>query len=300
MPDSGSLDFRLVTRICHLQQALDQALWSLEDLSKKADAREFLEIQLAETEKYANVQHRLIHELQQKLTCAQQQYNQEMQSVSGRVGALLLHQQMELDRLQRRLQQGHTEIQSYLSHLTTRHRTPSTNPEDERLALQAEVQIARMLTVSLNAQLNAAREHAQAISAMLSQSQNNLKPAATKAAVSIFPLIEAHNGPLDNGHLDNGHLDKEHLGNGDRPMLPTKFAAQPASDSQQARIQALELELAEQFKHQTHLQSRCQRLAAERDFYRDQLTNLQAQPSQGHSANPPIPTWGQRAGRGNG
>ncbi|MEM9163192.1 MAG: hypothetical protein AAGC54_08995 [Cyanobacteria bacterium P01_F01_bin.4] len=278
-----------MTRICHLQQALDQALWSLEDLSKKADAREFLEIQLAETEKYANVQHRLIHELQQKLTCAQQQYNQEIQSVSGRVGALLLHQQMELDRLQRRLQQGHTEIQSYLNHLTTRHRTPSINPEDERLALQAEVQIARMLTVSLNAQLNAARQHAQAISAMLSQSQNNLKPTPTKAVVSGLLPIDT-----DNAHLGNGSLDNEHLGNRARSILPTKFTTQPAPDSQQARIQALELELAEQFKHQTHLQSRCQSLAAERDFYRDQLANLQAQPSQGNSANPPIPTWGQR------
>ncbi|MEO1403223.1 MAG: hypothetical protein AAFV72_18525 [Cyanobacteria bacterium J06635_1] len=295
MPDSGSLDFRLVTRICHLQQALDQALWSLEDLSKKADAREFLEIQLAETEKYANVQHRLIHELQQKLTCAQQQYNQEIQSVSGRVGALLLHQQMELDRLQRRLQQGHTEIQSYLNHLTARHKTPSTNPEDERLALQAEVQIARMLTVSLNAQLNAARQHAQAISAMLSQSQNNLKPAPPAPEVFALAVVDTDHEPLGNGKLENGHS-----GNGARPLLPTKFTAQQASNNQQARIRALELELAEQFKHQTHLQSRCQRLAAERDFYRDQLTNLQAQLSQGHSANPPIPTWGQRAARGKG
>ncbi|MEM8805776.1 MAG: hypothetical protein AAGF01_07095 [Cyanobacteria bacterium P01_G01_bin.38] len=289
MPDPGSLDFRLVTRICHLQQALDQALWSLEDLSKKADAREFLEVQLAETEKYANVQHRLIHELQQKLTCAQQQYNQELQSVSGRVGALLLHQQMELDRLQRRLQQGHTEIQSYLNHLTTRHKTPSTNPEDERLALQAEVQIARMLTVSLNAQLNAARQHAQAISAMLSQSQNHLKPAPTKTVVGALSPVST-----DSGRLGHGSWANEHLGNEARPILPTTFVAQPVSDTQQARIQALELELAEQFKHQTHLQSRCQRLAAERDFYRDQLANLQAQPSQGSSANPPIPTWGQR------
>ncbi|MEO0457655.1 MAG: hypothetical protein AAF152_13910 [Cyanobacteria bacterium P01_A01_bin.114] len=282
MPDSGSLDFRLVTRICHLQQALDQALWSLEDLSKKADAREFLEIQLAETEKYANVQHRLIHELQQKLTFAQQEYSQDIQSISGRVGALLLHQQMELDRLQRRLQQGHTEIQSYLNHLTVRHRTPSTNPEDERLALKAEVQIARMLTVSLNGQLTAARQHAQAISNLLSQSQINLKPAS--ALPNVTPLPTAESG---NGHSTSGQASSDKASPVDQGEI------QSSSSSQQARIQALELELAEQFKHQTQLQNRCQRIAAERDFYRDQLTSLQAQSAQVSSANPPIPTWGQ-------
>ena len=327
MSNSASLDFRLVTRICHLQQALDQALWSLEDLSEKADAQEFLEIQLAETEKYANVQHRLICELRQQLTRTQQRYDQDIEALSTRMGALLLRQQMELAQLQLRLQQSHTEVQSYLNHLTIRHQMPASSLEDRQLTLMSEVQMARMLTVNLNAQLNAAQQHAQTIAAMLIQSQQGLPPYLStpdKTALDKSPSDKTPRGrivPADKTalsdkttlpnktalpdkyaladiHASHDVLTGEGVGGNARPTVAHSGTVQSIPASQQTRIELLEQELAEQFKHQTQLQNRCQRLAAERDFYRDQLNQLRSVPDQTIShvnspGHPPIPAWGR-------
>ncbi len=67
MFQESSLDFKLVQRGCLLQQALDQARESIEDMQEQVENHQMLQAHLAQTEEYSNVQQKIIVNLKQQL-----------------------------------------------------------------------------------------------------------------------------------------------------------------------------------------------------------------------------------------
>jgi hypothetical protein len=112
-----SLDFKLVQRICLLQQALDQAMESMADLQRRVEEHQMLESHLAQTEEYSNVQQKIILNLQQQLSAKTRWQQQMLEKVLAHIELLIHSQQLELERLRIRIQQSKAEVQTYLVRL---------------------------------------------------------------------------------------------------------------------------------------------------------------------------------------
>lgn len=273
MTHKGSLDFKLVQRVCLLQQALDQALHSLEALRSQVQNQHWLEAQLAKTEKYANVQQQAIAYLKQQLAQVTDTQRQLLQTMLDRLETLIDSQQTALHRLQLQIQQGEAELQTYLQHLRN-HCQEGQNwgtiaPDAQRLDLESEVMIARSVTVSLSGQLQTARGHIQTLGSILEhhhadltrlttaiqETLNELEPETASVAPSsaIAPALLSPDDPDDAVRL------------------------RQTIRRQQTQIQELEMVLVDQFARQTQLKQRCQSLAAERDYYKRQLDQPQSQ-----------------------
>jgi len=167
-----SLDFKLVQRICLLQQALDQAMDSLADLQRQVEDHDMLQSHLAQTEEYSNVQQRIIINLQQQLEAKTQWQHQVLERVLGHVKSLIDDQHMELERLRSRIFQGQAEVQSYLVRLKDQFQMfPAPGPPPQGEELTSEVMIVRTLTVSLGSQLQAARQHIHQLDRTLTRYQ---------------------------------------------------------------------------------------------------------------------------------
>ena len=118
MQQSHSIDFKLVQRVCLLQQALDQALESLDELAAQLKDKHQVETQLASTEKYANVQQQAIAHLKHQLSQFTEIQNHLLGVIGFRINELIDQQQQGFDQLNIQFQQSHTELQRYLQYLT--------------------------------------------------------------------------------------------------------------------------------------------------------------------------------------
>jgi chromosome segregation ATPase len=269
MIQDGSLDFKLVQRVCLLQQALDQALGSLEELRAQVQDRQWLESQLAQTEKYANVQQKAIAYLKTQLTQASDTQRQLLQAVLTCLEDLINSQQATVTRLQVQIQQGETELQTYLRqvkpHRPSFHAT-APEPPNSLLELEMEVMVARSVAVNLSSQLQAVRHSLQTLATTLSYHHTSVAQLTTairsmladlvEPSDSAIPLLVCHSATLD---FPGSELD----------------ALRHTLRMQQVQIQELETALRDHLGQQTHLAHRCQSLAAERDHYRRQLEQLQ-------------------------
>ena len=273
MVQDGSLDFRLVQRVCALQQALDQALLSLGDLRGQLQDQDWLEAQLAKTEKYANVQQQAIAYLKSQLSQVTSHQRHVLHLLLVHLEDWVNGQQVALNRLQLQIDQGEAELQSFLQHIRTRSPDhspflPATNSCE--MDLEAEVMVARSATVSLGTQLQAARYHLQTLTQVLHQHHGDITQLAIALQTMLNTLAEEREAEalgLEAGEEPSAQPEVI-------PPLPEPDEASllhHALQMQQVRIRELETTLADQFSRQTQLKQRCQTLAAERDYYKRQV-----------------------------
>lgn len=256
MLQDSSLDFKLVQRICLLQQALDQATESLEDMQQQVANHQMLQSHLSQTEAYSNVQQKIILNLQQQLVDKDNWQSQLLEKVLVDLKYLIDSQQLELERLKVRIHQSHTEVQDYLVRLKNYYQNLSLSQVAlQPLDLNAEVMIVRALTVSLSSQLQAAQEHIHEIDQSLSRYQIVFAHLQTHLR-GVASENLAVPTPSEHPRLAPGPADNQE----DTVALRTILA------TQQQKIAELNAQLEDHFHHQTSLKSRCQELAAERDY----------------------------------
>lgn len=252
MFQESSLDFKLVQRVCLLQQALDEAKTSLEDMQEQVANHDMLQAHLVQTEEYANVQQKIILNLQQQLEAKDQWQHQVLDQIVVGVQALVADQQLELERLRSRIHQGQTEVQDYLVRLKNYYQSLALGrPAATDLDLNSEVMIARSLTVSLSSQLQAAQQHIQHLDTTLTRHQ------VTLARMQAYVSSGGQGGPLPSEPLALAPAAPDFE---DDPV-----ALKAIVEAQRQKIAELSTELGQQFHQQTSLKYRCQAIAAERD-----------------------------------
>ncbi len=287
MQQSNSLDFKLVQRVCLLQQALDQALESLEDLAAQVQDKYWVETQLASTEKYANVQQQAITHLKQQLAQFTEIQDHLLGVMGFRLNELIDQQQQAFDQLNIQFQQSHTELQTYLQYLTHQQQTVpmlERGSEEHYRALEAEVMVARSMTVHLSQYLGSAKQYLDHLNADLGNHHLNLG--------QIIKTIQAMIVDLATFDHTSTHKSQPQLAEADglseewtqeRSLAELEIAINPLLDvdalqtdvrRQQIRIQELQAALAERVHHETHLRQRYQEVAAERDYYRRELQKI--------------------------
>lgn len=274
MLQNKSLDFKLVQRICLLQKALDQAMASVSALQDKVSAYDLLESQLVQTEEYANVQEKIISNLQQKLAQAARWRSEVLQPMVGHLADLVDDQQLELEHVRLRIQQGQQDVQAYLKQLTT--------DKEGWLALEvtagSEVGAVQALAVQLSSELQAAQWHIQQIDQVLSHQQ--------VGCVRVQAQVGRGPEPLEDGASTT-------------TATPNTAMLQAVVHVQQQRIQQLQAELGQQRQCCAQLHRRCQDLAAEQDHSRQEMANQHPvrallTPTETASAPPvlhPRPRW---------
>lgn len=259
MLQDGSLDFKLVQRVCLLQQALDQALNTLDELKQRVENHELLESQLAQTEEYANVQQKIITHLKHQLDQKNEWQTQVLRNLLAGVQNMIEQQQLELERLRVRIHQSQSEVQDYLVRIKNYYQTAqSEQPLKPELALTSEVMVVRALIIGLSSQLQSAQQHIRELDTSLTRYQVNF---ARMQADQEEPDAAQPLPPLLSDSLEDW---------ADDPIALLQIIK-----AQQQKLQELDGELSEQFRQQTHLKYRCQELAAERDHFKRQTLDYQ-------------------------
>lgn len=292
MQQSSSLDFKLVQRVCLLQQALDQALSSLDELKAQVKDKQWVENQLASTEKYANVQQQAIAHLKQQLAQFAEVQNHLLSVMGYRLNELIDHQQQDFNHLQIHFQQSSSELQTYLQYLGyQRQHQPLVDPDSEehRLALEAEVMVARSMAVHLSKYLSLASQHLENLKNELSSHHLNLGHIIKTIQAMIADLEHfdeaetAHQTQPDTnrGLKERVILDEAVVDSGENPDVDVD-GLQALVRRQGLRIHELEAVLMEQVEHGTHIRQRYQAIAAERDYYKRELEKLRG------AASPPL------------
>ncbi|NMF84342.1 hypothetical protein [Nodosilinea sp. P-1105] len=265
MLQDSSLDFKLVQRVCLLQHALDQAMETLEEMQQQVANHQMLQAHLAQTEEYANVQQKIIINLQRQLQGKDQWQQQMVSQLLVEVRALVTDQQLELERLRVRIYQSQAEVQDYLVRLKNHYQTLSISfTPDQEQDLNSEVMIVRALTVSLSSQLQAAQQHIQQLDSTLTKYQVTF--ARLHAQVNQGPPLEtSFHSPTPDGHQPEPALTA---------IADDPIALRAIVEAQKQKIDELTDELSYQFRQQTSLKYRCQEIAAERDRLRQQAIVL--------------------------
>lgn len=258
MFQDGSLDFKLVQRVCLLQQALDQALNTLDELKQRVENHELLESQLVKTEEYANVQQKIISNLKHQLDQKNEWQTQVLRNLLAGVQTMIEQQQLELERLRVRIRQSQSEVQDYLVRMKNHYQTQSEQPFTQELELTSEVMVVRSLIVGLSSQLQTAQQHIHELDTTLTRHQVNF---ARMQADQEEPDVDQPLPPFLSDSLEDW---------ADDPIALLQIIK-----AQQQKLQELDGELSEQFRQQTHLKYRCQELAAERDHFKRQTESLQ-------------------------
>ncbi|MBD2108531.1 hypothetical protein [Nodosilinea sp. FACHB-13] len=265
MFQESSLDFKLVQRVCLLQQALDQAKESIEEMQEQVENHQMLQAHLAQTEEYSNVQQKIIVNLKQQLDAKDEWQHQVFEQLLVGVKGLVVDQQLELERLRVRIHQGQAEVQDYLVRLKNYYQSLAMGrAPGQDLDLNSEVMIARSLTVSLSSQLQAAQQHVQHLDNTLTRHQVTLARMQAYAkgdSQSMGEPIEASSDPLA-------------LPPAAEALDDDPIALKTIVEAQRQKIAELNNQLGQQFHQQTSLKYRCQEIAAERDGLRQQATAL--------------------------
>jgi chromosome segregation ATPase len=172
LAQSHVLEQQRIARIYHLEQALDQALACLSDLRMKLQDQQILEAQLATTEEFAYVQQQAIVHLKQQLTYQRQILEARISEAQGQhqtaqilstTEAMTQAQHAELERLQARIAQDWTKIQTHRSSLEQqignlksslrRTKTLASEQEIAITSLKQDLAIAQIKVEELETQL---------------------------------------------------------------------------------------------------------------------------------------------------
>ncbi len=265
MFQESSLDFKLVQRVCLLQQALDQAKESIEDMQEQVENHQMLQAHLAQTEEYSNVQQKIIVNLKQQLEAKDEWQAQVFEQLLVGVKGLVIDQQLELERLRSRIHQGQAEVQDYLVRLKNYYQNLALGQAPAQdLDLNSEVMIARSLTVSLSSQLQAAQQHIQHLDNTLTRHQVTLarmQAYVNGAGQGVGGPLEPPPPPLPSASPPS-------------PLDDDPIALKAIIEAQRQKIAELSSELGQQFHQQTSLKYRCQAIAAERDGLKQRAVAL--------------------------
>ncbi|MBD1872993.1 hypothetical protein H6F75_05825 [Nodosilinea sp. FACHB-131] len=265
MFQESSLDFKLVQRVCLLQQALDQARESIEEMQEQVVNHQMLQAHLAQTEEYSNVQQKIIVNLKQQLDAKDEWQHQVFEQLLVGVKELVVDQQLELERLRSRIHQGQAEVQDYLVRLKNYYQSLAMGrAPGQDLDLNSEVMIARSLTVSLSSQLQAAQQHIQHLDNTLTRHQVTLarmQAYAKGGSQSMGEPIESSSEPLA-------------LPPAAEALDDDPIALKAIVEAQRQKIAELSSQLGQQFHQQTSLKYRCQEIAAERDGLKQRAVAL--------------------------
>lgn len=288
MQQSNSLDFKLVQRVCLLQQALDQALSSLAELKAQVQDKQYVETQLANTEKFANVQQQAIAHLKQELAQFTTIQNDLLSVMGYRLNELIDQQQEALDQLNIQFHQSHAELQAYLQYLGKQrqeYQHLSDDTEACRLAVQAEVMMARSMAVHLSQHLGLAKQYLGQLKSDLGNHHLNLGHIIKTIQAMIAELKSFEGSEVEAWTRSDSQpvtLELPSMTNLSELMLSTDDESdltviRAALRRQDRRSQELEAALLEHLAQKAQLQQRYQQVAAERDYYRKELYKLRSQ-----------------------
>ncbi|MBD2231206.1 hypothetical protein [Phormidium tenue] len=265
MFQESSLDFKLVQRVCLLQQALDQARETIEDMQEQVENHQMLQAHLSQTEEYSNVQQKIIVNLKQQLDAKDEWQAQVFEQLLVGVKGLVVDQQLELERLRSRIHQGQAEVQDYLVRLKNYYQSLAMGRVTAQdLDLNSEVMIARSLTVSLSSQLQAAQQHVQHLDNTLTRHQVTLarmQAYVNGGSQTMGEPVESSSAPLA-------------LPTAAQELDDDPIALKAIVEAQRQKIAELSSQLGQQFHQQTSLKYRCQEIAAERDGLKQRVAAL--------------------------
>lgn len=265
MFQESSLDFKLVQRVCLLQQALDQARETIEDMQEQVENHQMLQAHLSQTEEYSNVQQKIIVNLKQQLEAKDEWQAQVFEQLLVGVRGLVVDQQLELERLRSRIHQGQAEVQDYLVRLKNYYQSLAMGRATAQdLDLNSEVMIARSLTVSLSSQLQAAQQHVQHLDNTLTRHQVTLarmQAYVNGGSQNMGEPVESSSAPLA-------------LPTAAQELDDDPVALKAIIEAQRQKIDELSSQLGQQFHQQTSLKYRCQEIAAERDGLKQRAAAL--------------------------
>lgn len=274
MSQDSSLDFKLVQRICLLQQALDQATHSLEELQEQVANHQMLQAHLAQTEEYSNVQQKIIHNLQQQLAAKDNWQHEVLETLLDNIQRLVAEQQQTLERLRLRLNQSQIEVQHYLRRIKPDHQPPLAQPQ--AADAHSEVMIVRALTVSLSSQLQSAQQHLHQLDHILIQHQITF--ARVQAQLQGGDTAD---GPRESGIAASTEPSPPVDAEADLNHLEDPAALRAVIEAQRRKIAELSHELDHQVQQHTSLKVHYQAIAGERDRLKQQNQALQPQASPG-------------------
>jgi chromosome segregation ATPase len=209
LSQAQALDKEKVSRIFHLEQALDQALAYLEELRLKLQDQAILEAQLAATEDYASVQQQAIARLklqmgeQQQALEAQiletQQRDQAIQELLTTIEAMTQTQQQEVEHLRLKISQDQQEAQTHRNRMGKQVQDLQTALEvrhQRMLEMEAEILASRTATASLQGQLEASQQQIRELSASLRQYRSSLAQLEAQIEQTHVVLEERHTRAL--------------------------------------------------------------------------------------------------------
>lgn len=274
-----SLTQAQVSRVYHLEQALDQSLACIKALRQQVIDQKFLENQLAATEEIANVQQQAINQLKTQLTEKQQiietaqielqQQDKILQEVLVTLETLTAAQQSGLETLRMCMLREQTELVAVRQQL-----------EAELATVRAELTVQQQQVLELEARTQPVTAAIALAIAVLGETQTYLTEAtqqlrtnATAAPELFFAVIEQLASRLEPLH----HILSQ-------MQMPTTAASSPPSPvSTQALVNAqkqigeLELQLTHQETAQVLLQHAYQEAGSDRDRQQKRLVELEQQ-----------------------
>lgn len=259
----ASSDRDTVERIAQLEEALEQSLVSLDELGLKLKDQHILETQLAATEEIANLQQQAITELQRQLVQQQQSLNaqatatqtqeQVFQNLLMGIETIAQTQQSEIGRLKTQLTHNRTAFRAYQQQMEQQlavRQTALENQQERVMELESQNLTSRTLAVSLEIQL--------------SEAVRQVETLRQQACERISVLTQR-----------SAELEQEQF------LVDEQSSAIAALQQElvvaQAKIEALETQIAGQHTAQARLQHAYQELETERDALLTRLTQLEQQ-----------------------
>lgn len=303
-----SLEHNRLERISLLEQALDQALTSLDDLKRQMRDQQILENQLAATEDFSHVQQQAIAKLKLQLTQQQQvleariaeaqAQNQTFQELLTATEAIAQSQQVELERLRAQIVQDRSEVQVQQKRLEKQLGDLQMALEEQQqhvLDRESQALAARTHAASLEVQLAEAQQQIESLYTNLSHRQTAFSQLETRLDQAYLAL-EEHQDLLRHTHEAEALVAEQHI------AIAT---LQQDLVTAHGKIEELETQVAKQVMLQAKLQHACQELEAERDRYQTRVAGLEQQAAemqeqilkqarQGHEYETAIQHWKDR------
>lgn len=273
------LDEERVTRIYHLEQALDQALLCIEELRGQVRDQGILESQLAATEEFSSIQQKAIARLRMQMDQQQQlieqtlatsvdtnEYHALLQEIMGVMKAIATQQEQETAQYQGCQVTLQTDAEKHALRLEAENNRLQTSLEQrdrQILALEAEALTAHAKTVRLQAEVDTVTQRLRSL--QMGVSSEGYVPISIDAQALLntqdfsTDLTSAGHSPL-NSSPGNAPLNMQHE--------LTKM---------QSQLHELELQLSKQVAAQARWQQRCLELEAESQRYQARASENQQQ-----------------------
>ncbi len=294
-----SLHDEQLSRIYHLEQALDQALLYLDELRVQVRDQGILETQLATTEEFSSIQQQAIAQL--KLQLERQQQATEMYRAGmgdrdqifaqliERINTAAEEHSATLDQFQQRLDTDRNETAAHYRRFERTIKELQSELENRQrqiLTLEADALSAHSRVVELEMQLSASNQRIQELYARLGEQASQSSSVANVPAEwdSSLEPEDGADGLASNGADRNG----DYLEQRDRPLnadpllldVPGSQSAIQKLARAMLRIQELEDQMDQQGRQVAKLQHQCDELQTERDRQHARIADLDHQSAE--------------------